>query len=115
MIAADVLTLFRMGANVRIRTLHDALRHGFIHIEVTCGNRACGRSGRYATQNILSWFAWPSRRNPHLDVAGSYFRCETCGHRGASLKPLPPPSLPDPPKLEPTAGQLRRRAGRERG
>lgn len=105
-----------MGANIRIRTLHDALRHGFIHIEVRCGNAECGRTGIYATQNIVDWFR-PGRvtRNPHLDVAGSYFRCETCGHKGASLKPLAPPSLPDPPKLEPTPRALRERIRRERG
>lgn len=104
-----------MGANIRLRTLWDLLHHGY-QLRVTC--LGCGRSGVYATVSVLDWFTLTARRrsrNPALEVAGSYFRCEGCGHRGARLAPVAPYRVPDLPRLEPSRYELKERARRERG
>ena len=104
-----------MGANIRIRTLHDAARRGF-HIKVTCGNAKCGRSEIYLAQSVANVFGTSAKaRNAAMEVAGSYFRCEQCRWRGARLELVAPPSPREPPKLVPTARELRQRANRERG
>lgn len=100
-----------MGHNIRLRTLHDAAQHGF-QLRITC--RGCKRSGIYATVNVIEWFR-VKRRNMALEVAGHYFRCDECQHKGADLELVAPHRAPDLPKLEPSAYELRDRARRLRG
>jgi hypothetical protein len=107
--------LFRHAAGVGRfypRRISDLLRIG-AHLEVTC--RGCGRRGIYDTRAVMQWFTTSRpRRNDDWTIAGSYFRCEACRHRGAELGWVPSPREARPAPLE-SANQRRQRLRRERG
>ena len=95
------------------RCISDLLRVG-AHLRVTC--RGCGRSGVYATRAVLQFFN--DRRHPRNQdwtIAGSYFRCTVCHHRGADLGWVPPPPTSSPAPLIESRDQAKMRMRRERG
>lgn len=100
-----------MGANIRLRTLHDLQRHGF-HLGIQC--LGCDHNVIYAIMGVAEWFQ-AKRLNPDMEVAGSYFRCDKCGRKGAKLTPVAPYRAPDLPKLEPSRYTLKEMARRARG
>ena len=100
-----------MGANLRLRTFHDLLKHGF-HLGVECPS--CGHSAIYAVQGMVQWFTF-KKRSVVLEAAGTYFRCEKCQHKGALLRPVAPYKAPDLPPPQPSRYTLKERARRERG
>lgn len=68
----------------KFRTLHD-LGKMDAHVGVTCS--ACGRYVVLQRQGVLEWFL-AKGHNPAIDAAGSYFRCTSCGNKGARLSPV---------------------------
>lgn len=82
-------------------------------LRITCGG--CGRSGLYEPRGIISWFRHKNL-NQDWTIAGSYFRCDECGHRGAWLgwEPLFPAALGPPAPIE-SVDQAKQRRRRERG
>lgn len=67
---------------IKFRTIGD-LAKADAHLGVTCPK--CGHSVVLQFQGIWQLFlskGW----NSTLEAAGSRFRCEKCGHKGASLR-----------------------------
>jgi hypothetical protein len=84
------------------------------HLRVTCAG--CRRMCVFDVRAVLQWFT--SRRTPRNEdwtIAGSYFRCEECGHRGAELGWVPPPTDAGPAPLIESRDQVKQRQRRERG
>ncbi|WP_294287832.1 hypothetical protein [uncultured Sphingomonas sp.] len=99
-----------MGANLKILTLFDAESHGF-QVRLTCPG--CKKSAIYGIRGVADYFRFGRRpRNASLEVAGTYFRCEDCGHKGAAIELVPPhraPDLPNPVKSKYEQVQAERR------
>ena len=94
----------------RLKTLYD-LRRLCAHLRVTCP--ACSRSGVFAAEATIEYF---HRRNwnPAWSEAGRHFRCDACGHRGATLSIAPAGTPPAPPPLH-TKYTVREAVRRSRG
>lgn len=95
------------------KRISDLLKVG-AHLQVTC--LGCGRSPVYDTRAVLAFFTdWRRPRNEDWTIAGSYFRCDQCGHRGAKLGWVPPPEPRSPVPLIESRDQEKQRRRRERG
>ena len=69
---------------VKFRTISDLAKMD-AHLGVTCNG--CGRQVVLQRQGVEELFqrkGW----NTTLEAAGYRFRCEKCGHRGATLRPV---------------------------
>jgi hypothetical protein len=81
------------------------------HLRVTCPR--CDRTGLFPVQDVIAYFrsrGW----NLAWDTAGSRFRCEACGRRGARLSIAQADEPPRAPLPEPTIRDHKIRLRRER-
>lgn len=99
----------RMGIR-RIKTISD-LDAIDAFLRITC--LGCGRSGDYDPAAVRQIFHH-KRLNQAWQVAGQYFKCEECGHKGAHLAASPRPAPMEPPPLI-SERQVREQIKRERG
>ncbi|MBM7407074.1 MULTISPECIES: hypothetical protein [Sphingomonas] len=82
---------------VVVKSLWDFQRHG-AHVRVRCGHYRCRHETIMRAAPLVRLFM-ERRWNADLTIAGSWFRCERCNHRGARLEMASPhlaPHLPPP-------------------
>jgi hypothetical protein len=97
-----------MGANIRLLTLGDFMRHD-ANLKVWC--RACDHSGVLSTERVQRWYHC-HRWNDHMDIIGAHLRCSVCRGRPGAIRPVPatmPLTFPEWMALESEWGKLVKR------